>query len=101
MKEGVHLVNWEILSIPQLVGGLGLKNIFQFSKSLAVKSLWGGLVIKGIWNDIIQSRHRNGSFLDWIRNTRTKMKWVSNVWRNMLCSWYVLGEWLAWSSMDG
>ena len=42
-KEGIHLVRWDILARLKDDGGLGIKNIYHFGESLAVKSLWRGI----------------------------------------------------------
>jgi hypothetical protein len=49
-------------------GGQGLNNIFHFSKALAYKILWKGLMGLGLWREILIQKYIHPFLvLDWIR----------------------------------
>jgi hypothetical protein len=43
----IHLCNWEQIALPKSFGGWGIRNIFDFSKSLAANTFWR--VLNGDW----------------------------------------------------
>jgi hypothetical protein len=47
--HGFHLCNWEQITISNIYGGWGIHNIFDFSKSLALNTLWRVFMGEGIW----------------------------------------------------
>jgi hypothetical protein len=50
------------------VGGWGIKNFFIFGKALAVQSLWRGLMVLGLWHEVILKKYlRKKSVKDWFR----------------------------------
>jgi len=57
LKEGVHLISWKNIANPKKVGGWGIKNIFNFGKSLEAKSLWRGLMVPGLWHEVILKKY--------------------------------------------
>jgi hypothetical protein len=44
----LHLCKWEQLSLPNKFGGWGFRNIYEFSKAMAVHMLWRVLKCGGI-----------------------------------------------------
>jgi len=57
LKKRVHLISWKKLAKPKKVGGWGVKNIFIFGKALATKILWRGLMVSGLWHEVILKKY--------------------------------------------
>jgi hypothetical protein len=53
----LHLCNWERISLPKSFGGWGIRNIFDFSKSLAANTLWRILMGDGIWHRVVIDKY--------------------------------------------
>jgi hypothetical protein len=53
----IHLCRWEQIALPKSFGGWGIRNIFDFSNSLAANTLWRVLNGKGIWHRVICDKY--------------------------------------------
>jgi hypothetical protein len=67
-KDNFHLVAWNKIALPKKSGGWGLKNIFEFGKALAAKSLWRCMFSNNLWSIVIKSKYiRCWTLAEWFR----------------------------------
>jgi hypothetical protein len=97
-----HLCNWETISKPKVFGGWGLRNIFCFSRALAAKSLWRGLMHPGIWQRVLKDKYfPHISVTTWLRSALPVSSFGSQTWKNLLNSLPLIVHWLAWKPGAG
>ena len=59
-KHKFHLVIWECLDRPKLLGGWALENIFLFTQALTIKRLWCFLFVDSLWSRVIKGKLPRG-----------------------------------------
>ena len=52
----IHVINWERAENPKLLGGWDIKNIFWFSMTLRMKSMWIVVFGLGLWKEVIHTK---------------------------------------------
>jgi hypothetical protein len=78
-------------------GGLGLKNIFIFSKALAAKTCWRLITTDSLWTQVVTHKYiKPGSVGDWIRRENKNIPNCSIIWKVVIKSFHVIGDGLAW-----
>jgi hypothetical protein len=92
-----HLCNWETLARPKSFGGWGIRNIYCFSRALAAKSLWRGLMHPEIWQRVLKDKYfPNLSVISWLRSAEPSSLSGSQNWKNLLNALPLLVHWLVW-----
>jgi hypothetical protein len=101
-KGGVPLVKWHCIAKPKSLGGWGLKNIHHFGKALTTKSLRRVINYTGLWKKVISRKYIEPlSVENWIRMP-TKLIAISSImWKALVLSFLLFGNWLAWRIGDG
>lgn len=56
-KQVIPRVHWNRITLPKALGGWGLKNIFLFSKALAVKVPWYLIFTHNLWTEVVQHKY--------------------------------------------
>jgi len=74
-----HLVSWKLFSRSKDSGGLGLKYLVSFDKSLVAKSLWVFLRQYKLWWSILYDRYIfPKTIIDWIQGPCKDIQITSN-----------------------
>jgi hypothetical protein len=98
VSHHLHLCNWEKISVPKLMGGWGILNIFDFSKALAATTLWRVLMGKGIWHKIIMDKYLgNINVSTWLRSSSFIQNGVSKIWSGLLKVTYLILHGISWN----
>jgi hypothetical protein len=98
----LHLCKWEHITIPKKFGGWGIRNIFDFSKALAVNTLWGVLMSAGIWHKVIMDKYLPHSTIkNWFRSQTFQHNASSRIWSGLLKSVHLITHWLSWNPGSG
>ncbi|GKV27594.1 hypothetical protein SLEP1_g36753 [Rubroshorea leprosula] len=70
-RKRINWVNWKKVCLPKEAGGLGVRDLGNFNRSLMGK-WWGRLAVKeeGLWRRVIASKYSEGGghWMDWVRN---------------------------------
>jgi hypothetical protein len=75
-------VRWEVLVVPKVLGGWGLKNIFLFSKALAEKSGWKLIASKNLWTNVVVQKYiQLDTIEEWIRRVEKDTMNCSIIWK--------------------
>eukprot|EP00253_Pinus_taeda_P026727 PITA_26727 len=75
-------VAWEKVARPKEWGGWGIKNLTDFSISLAAKSGWRIIKMENLWTKVVKRKYIDPTPLqEWIRNPIKKEKNASVVWK--------------------
>lgn len=53
-KDKIQLVGSESLSMPETLGGWGLKSLFWFEREWTSKILWGVVERNGLWSSLVK-----------------------------------------------
>jgi len=92
---GFHLVSWDMISKPKVLGGCGFWNIHWFSQALEVKSLWRGLFGLGSWSKVMVKKYLKGEdVILWLHAKKYKFTAPSNFWRNFMDTMPLLKKYL-------
>jgi len=79
-----------------------MKIIFIFSKDLSSKSCWRLITRGNLWTQVIIQKYiYRGSILEWIINEKKKKFMCSIMWKEVIHSFEVVGEGLAWCIGNG
>ena len=74
----IHLINWERLANPKLLGGWDIKNIFWFSMTLRMKSMWIVVFGLGLWKEVIHAKYLSRVYLiSWLRSNEKYVRGAS------------------------
>jgi len=75
-------VAWKKVARPKEWGGWGIKNLSDFSLSLAAKSGWRIINMENIWSRAVKRKYIDPIPLEeWIRNPNKKGRNVLLVWK--------------------
>jgi hypothetical protein len=98
----MHLCSWERLSLPKSFGGWGIRNIFDFSKSLAANTLWRILMGEGIWHRVIIDKYLlQNSVTNWLRTQSFRKNGISRIWSGLTKVLYLILHGLSWIPGNG
>lgn len=79
-----HLTSSQIISVPNNLGGWGLKHPNWFSFFLSTKSLWRGLFGEGPWKKFLKPKYiKCSSVVQWIKNPNLKCSNGLIIWRGV------------------
>jgi len=96
------LVAWEKVARPKEWGGWGIKNLIDFSISLAAKSGWRIIKMENLWTRVVKRKYIDPVPLEeWIRNPMKKGKNASVVWKATVEAFKVIEQGLAWQIGNG
>jgi hypothetical protein len=56
-KKRFHLCNWQLIARPKHHGGWSLRNMFSFSRAMAVNTLWRALMQEGLWHRVLKDKY--------------------------------------------
>lgn len=95
-------VAWEKVARPKKWGGWGIKNLYDFSLSLAAKSGWNFINSENLWTRVLKRKYVDPVPLEeWIRNPNKKGRNVSVVWKATTEAFKVIEQGLAWQVGNG
>eukprot|EP00253_Pinus_taeda_P018177 PITA_18177 len=95
-------VAWDKVARPKEWGGWGIKNLTDFSISLAAKSSWRIIKMENLWTKVIKRKYIDPTPLEeWIRNPAKKEKNASVVWKAIVEAFKVIEQALAWQIGNG
>eukprot|EP00253_Pinus_taeda_P010579 PITA_10579 len=87
---------------PKDWGGWGIKNLFDFSVSLAAKSSWRLITSENLWTRVVKRKYIDPLPLDdWIRNPNKKGRNFSVIWKATVEAFKVIEQGLAWQVGNG
>jgi hypothetical protein len=96
------MCNWEQISLPKSFGGWGIHNIFDFSNSLAVNTLWRVLMGEGIWHRVVIKKYLHwATVINWLRSQYFKQTGMSRIWSGLLKVIYLILHGLSWIPRTG
>ena len=86
-KRVMPWARWERIALPKYLGGWGLKNIYNFSKALAMKVGWNFISTTRLWNEVVWNKYISpSSLIDWIRAPVWRDLGISVIWKVVLAS---------------
>jgi len=92
-----HLCRWDHIALPKSFGGWGIKNIFDFSISLAANTLWRVLSGQGIWHRVICDKYLHDiSVIKWLRSPSFQNIGFSRIWSALIKSIHLINHGLFW-----
>ena len=92
----------EKVARPKEWGGWGIKDLTDFSISLAAKSGWRIIKMENLWTRVVKRKYIDPVPLEeWIRNPAKIKKNVSVVWKATVESFKVIKQGLAWKIGNG
>lgn len=95
-------VAWEKVARPKEWGGWGIKNLTDFSLSLAAKSGWRTINMENLWTKVVKWKYIDPVPLEeWIRNPNKKGRNASVVWKATTEAFKVIEQGLAWQVGNG
>eukprot|EP00253_Pinus_taeda_P012859 PITA_12859 len=95
-------VAWEKVARPKEWGGWGIKNLSNFSLSLAAKSGWRIIKMENLWTRVVKRKYIDSVPLaEWIRNPSKKEKNTLVVWKATMEAFKVIEQGLAWNIGNG
>eukprot|EP00253_Pinus_taeda_P019311 PITA_19311 len=95
-------VAWEKIAKPIDWGGWGIKNLYDFSVSLAAKSGWRIIISENLWTRVVKRKYIDPVPLEeWIRNPNKKGRKVSVVWKATTEAFKIIEQGLAWQVGNG
>jgi hypothetical protein len=98
----MHLCNWEQIVLPKIFGGWGIRNIYDFSKSLAANTLWRVLNGEGIWHRVIIDKYlHNLTVINWLRSYSFQLNGASRIWSGLLKVIHLITHGLCWNPGTG
>ena len=84
-RKGYYLVNWETVQLPQLSGGLGVRNLRIHNECLLMKWLWIYVEEEhALWREVIH--HKYGQDSQWCTNEVTIL-YVVSIWKTIRSFW--------------
>eukprot|EP00253_Pinus_taeda_P023384 PITA_23384 len=90
-------VAWDKIARPKAWGGWGIKNLTDFSTSLAAKLGWRIIKMENIWTKVVKRKYIDPTPLEeWIRKHDKKVKNGSVVWKSTVEAFKVVEQGLAW-----
>ena len=91
------LVKWKRLATQKHWGGWGLKYFTIFGQTLAAKSLWRCLFDSGLWGFVTKRKYSGSlTIVDWCQIDSKQTRNCSNIWKNMVGAFPIIGNWVAW-----
>jgi len=98
----IHLCNWEQIALPKSYGGWGIRNIYDFNKSLAANTFWRVLNGSGIWHRVIRDKYlKYRSMVSWLRSASFQVSGVSRIWSGMIKVVHLINHGLFWNPGNG
>lgn len=95
-------VAWDKIARPKEWGGWGIKNLTDFSTSLAAKSGWRIIKMENLWTKVVKRKYIDPTPLEeWIRKESKKEKNGSVVWKATVEAFKVIEQGLAWQIGNG
>eukprot|EP00253_Pinus_taeda_P009549 PITA_09549 len=95
-------VGWDKVVRPKDWGGWGIKNLPDFSLSLAAKSGWRLIKLDNLWTRVLKRKYIDPVPLeDWIRNPVKSKQHASVIWKATVDSFKVIEQGLAWKIGNG
>jgi hypothetical protein len=95
-------VKWNIMVVPKLLGGWGLKNIHLFSKALAAKVGWRLITTDILWTKVVTQKYICPDTVEeWIRRPVKVAANCTIIWKALVKYFQVVGEGLAWRVGNG
>eukprot|EP00253_Pinus_taeda_P016222 PITA_16222 len=95
-------VAWDKIARPKDWGGWGIKNLYDFSISLAAKSGWRLINYENLWTRLVKRKYIDPVPLEeWIRNQNKKGRNVSVIWKATTEAFKVIEQGLAWQVGNG
>jgi len=95
-------VSWDKIARPKYWGGWGIKNLIDFSSSLAAKSGWRLITAENLWTKVVKRKYIDPMPLeDWIRNTKKKGRNFSVIWKATVEAFKDIEQGLAWQVGNG
>ena len=86
----------------KIYGGWGIRNIFDFSKSLAANTLWRVLNGEGIWHRVIFDKYlHNMSVITWLKSSSFQHNGASRIWSGLLKVIHLITHGLCWNPVTG
>eukprot|EP00253_Pinus_taeda_P015079 PITA_15079 len=98
-KEDLVLpwVAWDKIARPKEWGGWGIKNLHDFSISLAAKSGWRLITSENLWTRVVKRKYIDPMPLEeWIKNTNKKGRHFSVIWKATVEAFKIIEQGLAW-----
>eukprot|EP00253_Pinus_taeda_P027771 PITA_27771 len=90
-------VAWDKIARPKEWGGWGIKNLNDFSTSLAAKSGWRIISSENLWTRVVKRKYIDPMTLDnWIRDPNKKGKNISVIWKATSEAFKVIEQGLSW-----
>ncbi|XP_050386206.1 uncharacterized protein LOC126802601 [Argentina anserina] len=99
-KKKIHLVNWETVCKPKILGGLGIKRTYDMNQAMLAKASWRiWQNDPGIWNTIFKEKYlKHYSIVD---NNYQPPSDCSSTWRGVVHGAQMLRQGLKWRVGDG
>eukprot|EP00253_Pinus_taeda_P030442 PITA_30442 len=95
-------VAWDKITRPKEWGGWGIKQLVDFSQSLAAKSGWRIITAENLWTRVVKRKYIDPMPLeDWIRSPNKKGKNCSVIWKATSESFKIIEKGLAWQVGNG
>eukprot|EP00253_Pinus_taeda_P007705 PITA_07705 len=95
-------VAWDKIARPKDWGGWGVKNLFDFSQSLAAKSGWKIINSENLWTRVVMRKYIDPTPLEeWIRCPNKKGRNCSVIWKVTTEAFKVIEQGLAWRVGNG
>eukprot|EP00253_Pinus_taeda_P019083 PITA_19083 len=95
-------VAWDKIARPKEWGGWGIKNLNDFSTSLAAKSGWRIISSENLWTRVVKRKYIDPMPLDdWIRDLNKKGKNISVIWKATTEAFKVIEQGLSWQVGSG
>jgi len=97
-----HLVSWQKIFLPKVLGGWDIRQPYWFNIALCIKVAWRALTVKGLWHEVIKVKYMKDFPLDlWIRYRLFTQKGGSIFWRSTCKHFPRLLDGLAWHIGNG
>jgi hypothetical protein len=90
------MVKWSHITYPKKLGGLGLKNIYLFSLSLATRDLGNLSMSDELWGRDVKSKYILGITIEEWFITLNKPPVGSIVWKSLATSFPLVRLWMVW-----
>eukprot|EP00253_Pinus_taeda_P034856 PITA_34856 len=95
-------VAWDKIARPKDWGGWGIKNLNDFSISLAAKSGWRLITSENLWTRVVKRKYIDPKPMEeWICKHNKKGRNVSVIWKATTEAFKVIEQGLAWQVGNG
>eukprot|EP00253_Pinus_taeda_P007836 PITA_07836 len=95
-------VAWDKIARPKEWGGWGIKNLNDFSNSLAAKSGWRLISSENLWTRVVKRKYIDPMPLEnWIRDPNKKGRNISVIWKATTETFKVIEQGLSWQVGSG